>query len=79
MLRAVLLCGVASVILPSAAQAQSAPTAPSSATSSAATDQAAAGQDATPTPAESAGDIVVTGSRITANGFQQPTPVTVVG
>ena len=79
MLRAVLLCGVASVILPSAAQAQSAPTAPSSATSSAATDQAAAGQDATATPAEPAGDIVVTGSRITANGFQQPTPVTVVG
>ena len=31
------------------------------------------------TAATATGDIVVTGSRITANGFQQPTPVTVLG
>jgi outer membrane receptor protein involved in Fe transport len=79
MLRAVLLCGVAFVILPSVAQAQSAPAAPSSAQNSSGADQPAAGQDPAATPAAPDNDIVVTGSRITANGFQQPTPVTVVG
>jgi outer membrane receptor protein involved in Fe transport len=78
MLRAVLLCGVAFVILPSVAQAQTAPAAPSPSKNSAGADQPAAEQDSA-APAEPQGDIVVTGSRITTNGFQQPTPVTVVG
>jgi outer membrane receptor protein involved in Fe transport len=77
MLRAILLCGVASVVLPSAAQAQAAPP-PSSATDSSAAGQASPNQDAS-RPAVPESDIVVTGSRITVNGFQQPTPVTVVG
>lgn len=79
MLRAVLLCGVAFVVLPSVAQAQSAPAAPSSLRNSADTGQPVASQDQAATSAMPESDIVVTGSRITANGFQQPTPVTVVG
>jgi outer membrane receptor protein involved in Fe transport len=79
MLRAILLCGVASVILPSMAQAQSTQPAAPPAASSAATGQAADDQNSTTAPAAPEGDIVVTGSRIAANGFQQPTPVTVVG
>jgi outer membrane receptor protein involved in Fe transport len=62
MLKAILLCGAAAVVLPSAVQAQ---TTPSDAASA---DELVSNQD-----------IVVTGSRIIADGFQQPTPVTVVG
>ncbi|HWK34848.1 TonB-dependent receptor domain-containing protein [Sphingomonas sp.] len=79
MLKAVLLCGVASVILPSMAQARAAASPPSPTPDSAMVGQAAPDQDSPATQATPDRDIVVTGSRITANGFQQPTPVTVVG
>lgn len=74
MLRAVLLCGVASFALPVVAHAQSASAAPSTPSPT-----AAAPQGSDPQPDKPDSEIVVTGSRITANGFQQPTPVTVVG
>lgn len=77
MLRAILLCGAASVFVP--AMAQAAASQPQSTANSAATGQAPAGQDSDAEQTVPDRDIVVTGSRITANGFQQPTPVTVVG
>lgn len=64
MIRSILLGSVASLAWMSAAAAQTAPPAP----------------DQQPSEADQAGeDIVVTGSRIAINGFQQPTPVTVLG
>jgi len=89
MIRSVLLCGVASVFLPSAVLAQSSGVQPPNPETSNSTvvGQAAPAEDS-PTEATDgtatgqatgASDIVVTGSRIVANGFQQPTPVTVIG
>lgn len=78
MLRAVLLCGVASAVLPTMAQAQAAASQPQS-PSAAAVQQASPDQSSDAAQSGPERDIVVTGSRITANGFQQPTPVTVVG
>lgn len=64
MIRSILLGSVASLAWMSAAAAQTAPPAPSQ----------------EPGDADKIGDdIVVTGSRIVVNGFQQPTPVTVLG
>lgn len=78
MLRSILLCGVASVALPSAATAQAAASTPAS--QSQVVDQAAPDQDSADTPPAAPNtDIVVTGSRLITNGFNQPTPVTVVG
>lgn len=79
MLRAVLLCGVASAILPTMAQAQTAASRPQSPDNAAAVQQAPPDQNPDAGQSAPERDIVVTGSRITANGFQQPTPVTVVG
>ena len=89
MVRSVLLCSVASVFLPTVAIAQTTGVTPPGAEESNSTvvGQAAPGED-TATPAtqntsvgQAAGEseVVVTGSRIVTNGFQQPTPVTVVG
>jgi iron complex outermembrane receptor protein len=78
MLRAVLLCGVASAVLPTMAHAQAAASQPQS-PSAAAVQQASPDQGSDAAQSGPERDIVVTGSRITANGFQQPTPVTVVG
>lgn len=79
MLRAVLLCGVASAVLPTMAQAQAAASQPQSPASAAAVQQAPPDQNSDAAQSGPERDVVVTGSRITANGFQQPTPVTVVG
>ena len=87
MLRAILLCGAALAGLPAmaqaaelqATQAQAGPTPATAASNSAVVGQAAPEQSADATPPGSDRDIVVTGSRIANNGFQQPTPVTVVG
>lgn len=87
--RVMLLLGVSALTLPAAAQAQTvtAPAQqPASATQADQTpaDQAQAAppaieQAAAPSGAGPAqGDIVVTGSRIVANGYQAPTPVTVM-
>lgn len=95
MIRAILLCGAAAIVVPSAAAAQSTGATPSNPAASnatvvgqpapgedaatAATQDTATGQAQADTDATSDADIVVTGSRIVTNGFQQPTPVTVVG
>lgn len=89
MVRTVLLCGAACMIVPTIVQAQTTGVIPPNAetSNSAVVGQAAPGEDAA-TPAtsdtaigqpEGASEIVVTGSRIVTNGFQQPTPVTVLG
>ncbi|MBN8816196.1 MAG: TonB-dependent receptor [Sphingomonas sp.] len=81
MVRSILLCGVAAITLPTAAAAQSAPVTPPAA-SPAASDSTTAkstDQDTANASSPASPDIVVTGSRIVTNGFQQPTPVTVVG
>ena len=75
MVKSVLLCGVAAIILPSAAVAQTAPVNPSIVGAPAPNQTS----DDTPSSTTSGSDIVVTGSRIVTNGFSQPTPVTVVG
>ncbi len=70
-LRRVLVCGTALVTVASAAPvwAQTAPAAP----------DAAAQQGVNqPTAEDDSGQIVVTGSRIVRNGFQAPTPLTVL-
>ena len=67
MIRSILLTSVASLAWVSAAGAQTTPPAPPTPP-----------QD-TSAPEKTGDDIVVTGSRIVANGFQQPTPVTVLG
>jgi outer membrane receptor protein involved in Fe transport len=89
MIRSVLLCGVASITLPSVALAQATGSPSYGADTSSATvvGQAAPGeesstqatQDSASEQAADDPDIVVTGSRIGATGFQQPTPVTVIG
>ena len=89
MIRSVLLCGVASVLLPGVAMAQSTgQTPPDAATSnSTVVGQAAPGEDSATAATndtsvgqpQGESEIIVTGSRIVTNGFQQPTPVTVLG
>lgn len=69
MIRSILLGSVASLAWMSAAAAQTAPPAPS---------QESSGSDSGDRDSADR-DIVVTGSRIANNGFQQPTPVTVLG
>lgn len=61
-------CAVLAAYLSTPAYAQTAPA-----------DAAADATAAPSTAQEPAGDIVVTGSRVTRNGYQAPTPVTVVG
>jgi len=65
MIRSILLGSVASLAFVSVAGAQTSPPPPPPQDSS--------------TPDKTGEDIVVTGSRVVANGFKQPTPVTVLG
>ena len=76
MFRTALLCGVAAFAVPAAALAQTGTSAPSPAAGQAASSAADTPADSDATQSNS--EIVVTGSRIVSNGFQQPTPVTVV-
>jgi outer membrane receptor protein involved in Fe transport len=89
MIRSILLGSVASVALTSVAGAQTAspaPADPQTSNSSTAVNQAtppltapAVSSQVASGGGEIGNDVVVTGSRIVANGFQQPTPVTVLG
>ncbi|WP_116091493.1 TonB-dependent receptor domain-containing protein [Sphingomonas crusticola] len=78
MLKAVLLCGAASIALPSAAFGQATTTTATAANPSV-VGQASPDQALDGAQQDTDGEVVVTGSRIAANGFRQPTPVTVVG
>ncbi len=64
------LIALAAMTLAGAAHAQTSP---------AAQDSVPAATDQTDSPDAQAGDIIVTGSRITASGFTAPTPTTVIG
>jgi iron complex outermembrane receptor protein len=79
MLKAVLLCCATSIALPPAAFGQTTTSPPSPAADPSVVGQPSPDQIPGGVQQEADRDIVVTGSRITANGFQQPTPVTVIG